>query len=188
MAFTFDATISGVDSNSYVLVADADDYFSGTYEDDGWSSLTTAQKEQLLVIATTRLESEQYGGYATLEAQRLQYPRANIISRYAADYKNNMGGYPSGISQYYADDEMPKDLQQATFELARYFLNKENDNLGAMDEIDLEQLSSYEIGPLSVDIQLGFKVEQLPSNVRRKLAAIGPDAWLGGQQTKAVRG
>ena len=187
MAFVFDATISGADSNSYVLVADADFYFDGTYN-DVWSALVTSQKEELLAMATTRLESETYGGYQATTTQILQHPRDKLISRYAEDYKRDMGGYPSGVDQYYPVDEVPKEMQQATFELAMYFLNKANNNLGAVREIDLEQLESYQVGPLNTKIASGFMEEDLPSKVKRMLIACGPNTWEGGRPRTAIRG
>jgi len=186
MAFVFDATISGTTSNSYAFVAEADDYIGGTTNDAAWSALSDIFKKQYLFMATTRLESESYGGYAATTTQRLQFPRENLVSRYAADYLNDMGNYPADT--YYPVDEVPKEIQQATFELAMYFLNKNNDNLGTMDEIDLEQLKSLEIGPIKMTTKDSFMSEQLPSKVKRMLSACGPNTWTSGQQTSAIRG
>lgn len=187
MAFVFDATISGISSNSYAPVANADDYFGGTNSDGTWSALTDTFKQQYLTMATTRLESELFGGYPVTTTQSLQFPRSNITSRYAEDYKSSTGAYPS--SQYYAEDAIPKEIEQATFELALYFLNKNNDNLGTMDELDLEQLQSLEIGPLKTSAKdNNFMVEQLPSKVKRMLSACGPDTWTGNITSRSIRG
>lgn len=176
MAFTFDSTIGGASATSYVSVAESDDYFDGTLDSTTWSSLSNEQKEQLLTMATTRLESEIYGGTVVDEIQRLQFPRANLQHRNAP------------IVAYYATDEIPKEVQTATFELGLYFLQKSLDELGLASEYDQETLDSYSIGPLSVKIKKGMTVEKLPTKVSRALAAAGPTLWKGGSQRGAVRG
>ena len=186
MAFTFDATISGTSANSYAPVTNADDYFGGSLNNSLWSVLSTTEKEQILVMATVRLESEIFGGYPATDTQRLQFPRSNLISRYADDYYNSEGQYPTDM--YYPEDAIPKEIQEAQFELALYFLKKSNDNLGTMDEIDLEQLKQLEVGPLKMMTKDSFMEEQLPSKVKRMLTACGPNTWASGQQRIAVRG
>ena len=186
MAFTFDATISGASANSYTLVTDADDYFGGSVNGSLWSALSTAVKEQYLVMATVRLESEMFGGYPATATQRLQFPRSNLISRYADDYLNEEGQYPTDI--YYPDDSIPKEIQEAQFEVALYFIKKATGALGTMDEIDLEHLKSLEVGPLKMMSRDGFMEEELPAKVKRMLTACGPNTWMSGSQRTAVRG
>lgn len=176
MAFTFDSTIGSATGNSYVSVEESDDYFDGTLDSTKWGNLSTAQKEQLLTMATTRLESESYGGYVVTTTQRLQFPRSLLVHR------------NTPVVAYYAEDEVPKEVQTATYELGMYFLKKSLDELGLASEYDQETLSEYAVGPLTVKIREGMAVEKLPSNVVRALSAAGPGLWSGSGQKSLVRG
>ena len=176
MAFTFDSTIGSTTGNSYVSVVDSDDYFDGTLDSTKWSNLSNTEKEQLLVMATTRLESESYGGYVATTTQRLQFPRSLLVHR------------NTPVIPYYEEDEVPKEVQTATFELGLYFLQKSLDELGLAAEYDQETLDEYTIGPLSIKIKEGMTVEKLPTKVARALAAAGPGLWSGGAPKTAVRG
>lgn len=178
MAFTFDSTIGSATGNSYVSVTGSDDYFDGTLDSTKWSNLSVTEKEQLLVMATTRLESESYGGYVASTTQRLQFPRSLLVHR-------NMP-----IVAYYAEDEVPKEVQTATFELSLYFLQRSLDELGLAAEYDQETLDEYTVGPLKIKIKEGMTVEKLPTKVSRALSAAGPGVWAGARtgQRKSVRG
>lgn len=176
MAFTFDSTIGGAASNSYVSVTEADDYFGGSLDDAQWANLSATEKEQLLTMATNRLESESFGGQVASTTQRLQFPRDYLKHR----------NYP--LVTYYENTVVPKEVQTATFELGLYFLQKSLDELGLATEYDQETLDSYTVGPLTVAVKAGLTVEKLPTKVARALAAIGDGAWTGGGQRSVVRG
>lgn len=176
MAFTFDSTIGGAATTSYVSVEDSDDYFDGTLDIAIWSNLALAEKEQLLTMATIRLESESFGGFVVTATQRLQFPRSLVTHR------------NTPVIAYYAEDEIPKELQTATFELGLYFYQKANDELGLSSEYDQETLDEYIVGPLKIKIKKGMTVEKLPTKVIRALLAAGSNMWTGGGGKTAVRG
>ena len=83
------------DSNSYVSVVFADDYFSARGV-SGWDALTNEQKEQSLIRATDYIDSvfQWYGKKATKE-QALRFPRVDIT-----DYEGNeIEGIPNCLKQ-----------------------------------------------------------------------------------------
>ncbi len=50
------ATLSGVDSNSYITVAEADAYFAGRLHASAWETASTGDKEKALVTACRAIE------------------------------------------------------------------------------------------------------------------------------------
>jgi len=82
MAITFDATVAGTATNSYVTVAEADDYFSvyiyatGQSEwPSGSSTATVTQKEKYLMAATRTIDNQLFINEKYTEEQALQFPR-----------------------------------------------------------------------------------------------------------------
>ncbi len=85
---TFDATLGGSASTSYILVATADSIWANTLNDAAWTALTTEQKEQSLMASTQALEVLTYPGIrcspSTDDAnlpQRLQWARSEAICK-----------------------------------------------------------------------------------------------------------
>lgn len=105
----FDSTLGGSASTSYTSVEQADDVWANTLSDADWTALTTEQKQNSLMQATTALEALTYLGErcspATDDAdkqQALQWPRS--------------GGVCHGITS--ACSSIPLPVQQATAFLA----------------------------------------------------------------------
>ena len=163
MAFTFDATVGGETANSYVTVADADDYFTGRLDNALWST-TAPRKQAALAMATVRLNLEQYGGQTTTSVQALQWPRNYIV-----DYE--------GHNVYIPNDVIPPELTYATCELALHYMKQEAGEF-SVDEFDLETLTSYKVGPLDFGIKNGYKADRLPTKVQNMLIAIGANAYV----------
>ena len=65
--------IQGIDS--YVTLAEADDYVANFYAQISWSELSETQKEQRLVLACERLEALPFTGRKRLRGQNLLFPR-----------------------------------------------------------------------------------------------------------------
>jgi hypothetical protein len=173
MAFVFDATPSGPNANSYVTVSEADDYFTVHLDNSFWPT-TTPLKQSALVMATNRLEAEQYGGDITVSGQALQWPR-----RYIERRNMTVDGEISSSGEYYRDSTVtPKEVKQATFELALHYLKSQAGEY-TVDENDLETLTKYKVGPLDVSIAGNVKADRLPTKVKRLLNSAGPNAWNG---------
>jgi hypothetical protein len=70
-----------VDANSYLSVADADDYLSLSIHASEWNDSTTTTKQQALVSATRMLDRQNWEGEKTSSSQSLEWPRTNAYDR-----------------------------------------------------------------------------------------------------------
>lgn len=185
MAFVFDSTVSGTASNSYISVAEADDYFTGHLEGNLWLTLSTQKKQAALVQATYRLDAETYGGRRTIENQALQWPRTYIIDRDKEKNQHDVVEFIGG-AYYRPSNVIPKEIKQATCEQALFYIKLVNDEF-TVSEFDLETLSNFQIGPINASIQEGYKADRLPTKVKRLLKSIGPNAWEGERAIRISR-
>lgn len=176
MAFTFDSTISGTTSNSYISVSEADDFFTAHLDNSYWIGLTLQKKQAALVQSTNRINEELFGGRRTVELQRLQWPRTYIVDKDKnpnQDVVEFIGG-----AYYQPSNIIPKELVEATCEQTLHYLKQISGEF-SVDDRDLETLSRYKVGPIDFSIQSNYKADRLPSKVKSLLMAIGPNAWLG---------
>lgn len=165
MAFTFDSTLTGTTSNSYITVDQANDYFDGRYENALWPS-TADDIQRLLVTATRRIDSEFFGGIKTTTTQSLQWPRDAVADR-------------EGL--IYSSAELPQNLINAVCEYAYWLLQQDDRILSEVELHDAAMMKANNIGPISQ--QFGnVKADKLPANVEKELNAIGPGAWRGKTQ------
>lgn len=82
---TFDATLGGSQATSYISLADADAYFTGSMQESAWNGYTDAEKQSALMAATSWLETLTYEGTRcspstddTNLPQQLQWPRSGF--------------------------------------------------------------------------------------------------------------
>lgn len=94
------------DANSYVSVADADQYNENHDADSDWSGATTAEKEAALRKGTQYIDlsyGQQWRGLKADQDQALDWPRSNVV-----DDANRAVG----------SDEIPQKLKDAVVEAA----------------------------------------------------------------------
>lgn len=198
MAFTFDHTLQGTDTNSfvpldsYVLVYNsqnynilgANDYFGGHFESAKWDSLTVLEKQQFLVRASTRIDQEHFGGRRTLSNQRMEWPRLYVVER---NFEQDQDFLEFSDGNYFQAHFMnPKELDTAVFELAMEYVNEYKEESPNVSRQDQERLETFSIGPLSYKTRKR-KESKLPDIVSRLLRAIGPNGWMGWRMPKLVR-
>jgi len=127
-------------ANSYLSVADADQYNENNSASTDWSGATQANKEKALRLATRYLDVRYDGlwkSFRTNETQALAWPRA-----YAVD----QDGY------YWDSDEMPQRLEDATAELALRVI--EGDTLFAdITKPGTIKSQSVTVGPIQKSIE-----------------------------------
>jgi hypothetical protein len=116
MAITIVATAGAADANSYLTLAAAQTIIDGLVENDdvaAWGTATTDQKNRALYTATQRLDRERYLGARATDTQSLQWPRTGV--RKPDTYINTYAvGFPFRITtDYFADDEIPVQVQEA---------------------------------------------------------------------------
>lgn len=155
---TINSTPKDANAVSYLSVAEADDYFGGKFGADGWTALTTANKEKLLVSATRQIDTFVFGGRKTSADQALEWPRQGLFDREGRT-----------INQ----ETCPKKLKSAACELAYWYLTEE-DRL--LSDTEIQQVDSYQAGPLNVKVAANKIV--FPKMVEQLLNSIGPGVLL----------
>jgi len=181
MTFAYDATAGSSTANSYISVAEADDYFAAHLESSFWS-ISAAKKQAALVQATNRIDREKFGGQLTNRiVQKLQFPRSYVLTR---DTRTSPVATFETLGYYYRDpNTIPNEIKQATCEMALYLLKRVGGEF-TVDDNDLETLSNYKVGPLDLAIKDGIKADRLPTTVQDLLRALGENGWLAGQPLK----
>mgnify|MGYP000249892344 CR=1 FL=1 len=184
MAFVFDSTPKSETANSYVSVAEADDYFAAHLDGNFWPT-DTKSKQAALVMATNRIDSEVFGGRRTDLDQSLQWPRSWIVAR---DFNPESQAVINSVysAAFLNADVLPRQLKIAAYEQALHYLKMKAGEF-TIDENDLETLSTYKVGPLDIGIKDNIKADRLPTKVKQQLKAIGPNAWDGDGALRLVR-
>lgn len=151
---TVDATVGGTSANSYVLVAEADDYFSASFNRTLWAG--SSDKEALVISASRYLDSYmEWDGSKTDSAQSMEWPREETFDKSGAAYP---------------DDIIPMPVKFATFELAYYLL--QNGGLSYESSV-VEQVK---VGSIAIKFDQSEKELGLPTYVTALIAHVGtPD-------------
>ena len=131
MALVIDDTLGGANSNSYVNLADATTYFSTQLYSDTWTNATDDdQRNRALVMATERIDKEDFLGSRGSITQSLKFPRLNLPLVDGIDF--------SGI--------IPIGLKKATYILAQYMLTTNMNQLGSKsDSIQQVKVGSIDV-------------------------------------------
>jgi hypothetical protein len=150
--------------NSYANVAEADSYFEDRLDVAAWIDASDEQKAQALVTATRHLDNLDWIGIAVSSSQNLAFPRVGT-------YFDPRLGYSVTL-----DNEIPKRIVHATFELAYHFLN----NDGLLD--DTGQLQNLQIGTIKLDLirkanKLPYSVDSLVSCLRNRGTGFSTKIW-----------
>lgn len=154
MAFSFDSTVGGSSSNSYATVTAFSDYFGGRLDVSEASAAATLTLQQALVMATYRLDAEEYVGAAVTQTQALRWPRHYVWMTNGLEYED--------------ETVIPTRIQNATFELALVLLR---DGTWLADT-GIEQYQHVQIGPLSVTPRTDRRANALPAHVARLLSGL----------------
>lgn len=64
-----------VGTNSYINIADAEEYFAGRLRSDAWHGANEDEKAQTLITATRQIDRFAYRGAKKLSTQALAFPR-----------------------------------------------------------------------------------------------------------------
>ena len=107
MAATINATIKGENANSYVTLAEANDYFDTSPDSSTWTNKTDDQKKRSLISATRWIDTFVFYGDRCDDGQALKFPRNN----YQVD----------GVEL--ACTKIPNNIKYAQYELARALAN-----------------------------------------------------------------
>lgn len=108
MTVTVTATAGSASANSYLTVAAADAISNTMVGTLVWSSATTDNKGRALITATRGLEVLGWIGAKATAEQALSWPRTGAVCGDKA----------------YGDDEIPREVELATFDLANALLGE----------------------------------------------------------------
>ncbi len=131
MALIVETGTGVTNANSYVSVAFADNYASGSLTATEWEALTIDTKEKLLIAATRWLDQHaKWNGTKTFTTaplpNNLRWPRKNVF---------DCDELPVG------ENTIPPGLMSAVCELAQFFINPENNPLRFSDRYGLKELT-----------------------------------------------
>jgi hypothetical protein len=150
MALTLDATVGGVNANSYVSLADANSIMEARYHTSSvWSGLTDPQKTQLLVSATLLIDSLAWAGSKVAQTQALRWPRA--------------GAYDCD-SFAIAEDVIPQALKIAVCEMAIQYMNSDK-----FADSGTEGFKSIGLGSISLSIEPSDRPNMVPLFIKQML-------------------
>ena len=132
-----DATIGGANSNSYVTLAEADAYFSGTASGKDGDNHNNAYKEAALIQATQWLDLLGWAGKCCGSAQRLQWPREGVTC----------------MCRDAVCTEIPFQVKQATYELAFKLVHNPDSITGGVKGPTVQQgaVKRQQLGDLSIE-------------------------------------
>ena len=149
---------SSTTANSYVSLADAEQYFRFRRNTRPWDMLTEdADKEVALIQATNWLEQWSYEGFRCDFEQKLSWPRHQVYDR----------------DEFWIDSEtVPQFVKDAQCECALAILEEDQ-----FADTGLERFKTAMVGGLQVEVRQERKAGALPRVVERIL---GPYLIGGG--------
>ncbi|MDJ0952475.1 MAG: hypothetical protein QNJ81_02230 [Acidimicrobiia bacterium] len=164
-----DATVGGVDANSYGTLAEARDYFKGRLNSSSFDDADSSIQEQALRTAVTYLDSRvKWIGDIKDQTtpQALAWPRVYDATAETPEDILVLG------------EAIPGDLKKAQFEMALYLLD-----VGEPEFTN--ELDSIKVGSLSIDFN-EFKDSQLiPDTIWPMISYLG-SRFTPGAQLKSV--
>lgn len=167
---TLDATPGGVDANTYLTMAEANEYFKNRLHSSLWDSLE--DKDPGLQTATRLLDRwVYYPGEKASESQALDWPRDGVVDE---------DGY------YVSDDIIPKQIKEATCELL-YFMIEDDPTAPN----DMDGIKSLKVGSLQIVAEDHFNSDSsvIPEAVWKALGDMGgksPSGFFSGE-AKLIR-
>ena len=148
MTVTVDATVGGANSNSFITVATGNTLANNALNTDAWTDATTDDKSRALLMATLGLNPLDWVGTRATTTQALSWPRTDA----------EINGRPI------EDNEIPREIQQATFDLALAILQDDTTPTGGTGEL-VPGVPNGDLKRLKLDVlELEWRDEGLPSN------------------------
>jgi hypothetical protein len=130
-----------LNTNSYVLIADADTYFETRIDSANWVAATDEIKEQALVTATALIDDNSWIGSAVSSSQALAWPRKNAI------YNDDRLGLQITI----ADSEIPSRVKTAVYEQALHLIDNEDVLMGQSQTFESISVGSIRLSDSNGD-------------------------------------
>lgn len=169
MPITLDTTIGGASANSYVDLPAADAYHDARLNTDSWTGATADNKTRALLMATERLQSENWLGNRVTTTQRLAWPRWGAAKRDSVGLGYGLGGYYTGFGYAYGEPylttEIPQPVKDAQCELALSFLE-------GVSDAGVESLQSFTADGVTMKFDSSSPSNGLPARVVQLLSGL----------------
>lgn len=134
-----------VGTNSYASIADAQTYFDARLHSTSWGTDADIHA-RALIMATARLEAEEYIGDRVSATQALKWPRDGMDLIDGVDYNSTT----------------PDLIKAGLYEMALYLI----DNDASQQNDPATNAKSFSVGPISVELsQQEYHVSSLPPYV-----------------------
>ena len=131
-----------LNTNSYVEIADADDYLETRIDSANWFNATDEIREQALVTATQIVDDHAWIGSAVSSSQALAWPRKNAI------YNDTR----LGLTVTIADSEVPSRVKVAVYEQALHLIDNEDLLMGTTQTFESISVGSISISDSNNDV------------------------------------
>lgn len=156
------ATVGDADANSYVTQAEATLYFNDRAHASAWTSATN--KDELLILSSQMLDWYMtWKGYRMTTTQGMQWPRTEVYR-------------PSGSEV--ADDEIPKEVKIAVYELALSSIDGDR-----TEDSALAGISQVKVSTLMVKAGPGGSDSTDEKTIPRKIRMILKELILRGSMS-----
>ena len=145
---------SKTDSNTYLSLADTEEYFDGRLNKGAWANTNEAEKKAAKVQATRILDSYvKWYGYKTDVDQARQWPQLGASSE-----------------EYIIDsDEIPTEIKDAECELSLVLISQDTQKVS--DTAGLKSISVA--GTVNIDIDKSDRINEIPSHVWKLISHLG---------------
>lgn len=173
------------DANSYANVAACDAYHAAHLYATAWTAATSDQKAIALVMATRTINNNfNFYGYKVGMEQGLDWPRARVPNPHI-NATGRVGYGQTAIGAFYDESSLPRELVQATCEMARELLTANRTQDDASKGIASLGLGQ---GAISITFNPGDRKQALTDEVLRLLEPLGtPRGGSRGGQVKTMR-
>jgi len=166
---TLITTIGGSTSNSYVTIDEAQTYFDSRLGSELWMNLSEADnKLRALIQAANRLQVENWLGNRVASAQRLAWPRVDVVKVDAVGVGWGYGtsyAWGPGYTEYYQSTEIPQQVKDAQCELALAYLN-------GFDDGEEDAINSFSADGVSVSFRAQRPTGGLPPVVQQLIGEL----------------
>jgi len=154
MALTLDASIGGVNSNSYATEADGDAYHDLRLFVTAWTGAATADKEAALVWASQQLDYhfDWTGSKFTIE-QAMRWPRFGALDR---------------DGQLIDSAELPQEIINAVSELARLLIGTDR-----AAETGVEGIQKLKVSVIELEFDKHDRIQTIPDEVYQMISHLG---------------
>lgn len=187
MAWTFkveDGT-GLADSNSYASVAECDDYHASRLRSTDWTNATNGDKQKALAQASRTLDAEfRFKGFKANDSQAMQWPRVLARDRNLSGYIVTPNTAGATLTEYFNDTVIPKELREATCELARLLLVTDRTDPALQDGSGVKSVEIHQA--LKVEFNSKDRQKPVPATVAAMLANLGTMINGGGVGTATL--